>query len=249
MERLRGSVARTRHLVRGRVQAMLGRAGWEIRPLESDADDRRSKLMAAQRIGVVLDVGANVGQYGMRLRSNGYSGRIASFEPYGQAFDQLQRTAARDPNWEAHRLALSDEAGEAELNVSSNSFSSSFLPLTDRHVEGAPGSAYVTRETVPAVRLDALWSQIVGSSRVWLKLDVQGFELHVLRGAGERLDEARALQVELSLEPLYAGAPDWRDVVDWLSARGFVLVGVEPGFDDPETGRMLQFDGVFLPSS
>ena len=241
-----GRAARTRHAIRGRVQAALGRAGWEIRPLSSDADDRRSRLLARERIDLVLDVGANVGQYAMRLRSNGYRARIVSFEPYAQAFAQLERTAARDPLWDAHRLALSDDEGEAELNVSGNSFSSSLLPLTERHLETAPGSAYVAAETVPTARLESLWPQIVGSARPWLKIDVQGFELQVLRGAGELIRQARVIQVELSLEPLYDGAVTWKTVVEWLGDRGFDLAAVEPGFEDPDSGRMLQFDGVFV---
>lgn len=246
MTRGSGNIARLRHAGRGRVQALLGRAGWEIRPTTTDADQRRSRLLAAEGIDLVLDVGANVGQYGMRLRANGYRGRIVSFEPYETAYAQLQRTADRDALWDAHRLALSDEEGVAELNISSNSFSSSLLALTDRHVESAPGSSYVATESVRARRLDAIWPEVVGTARPWLKLDVQGFEMHVLRGAGERLGEARALQIELSLEPLYTGAVGWRDTVDWLEERGFALVAVEPGFDDPATGRMLQFDGFFV---
>ena len=244
-----GRSARLRHAARGRVQAVLGRAGWEIRPTTTDEDQRRAKLMASEDIDVVLDIGANVGQYGMRLRNNGYSGRIVSFEPYAQAFDVLHRTATRDGLWDAYRLALTDQEGEAELNIAGNSFSSSLLSLTERHLESAPGSARVATETVPTARLDSAWAQFVGTARrPWIKLDVQGAEMAVLRGAGDRIEDARALQVELSLEPLYEGDVEWRTMVDWLGKRGFALAAVEPGFDDPITGRMLQFDGIFLRS-
>ncbi len=194
----------------------------------------------------MLDVGANIGQYGMRLRNNGYRGRIVSFEPYAQAFRQLERTAARDPRWEIRRLALSDQDGEAELNVAGNSFSSSLLPMTRRHLESAPDSRYVGTERVPTARLESIWRDSVGSARAWLKLDVQGFEMIVLRGAGERIGDVRAVQTELSLTPLYDGAVAWRTLVDWLAERGFSLAAIEPGFDDPTSGRMLQFDGIFI---
>ena len=182
----------------------------------------------------------------MRQRRSGFRGRITSFEPYAQAYSQLERSASRDPLWEAHRLALSDAAGEAELNVAGNSFSSSLLPMADRHVESAPGSAYIATERVRTARLDDLWEQLVGAGRPWIKLDVQGFEMHVLRGMGDRISEVRVVETELSLAALYDGAPSWREVVDWLEERGFALAGVEPGFEDTVSGRMLQFDGVFI---
>ena len=228
------------------MQAALGRAGWEIRPSTGGAAERRVRLLESEGIEVILDVGANVGQYAMRMRANGFRGRIVSFEPYAQAHRQLDRSAARDPLWEAHRLAVSDTEGEAELNIAGNSFSSSLLPMSERHLESAPGSAYVTSERVSTARLDAIWERVVGSARPWVKLDVQGYEMHVLRGMGERLDEARVVETELSLTPLYEGAIPWRAVVDWLEDRGFTLAGVEPGFEDLSSGRMLQFDGIFL---
>lgn len=182
----------------------------------------------------------------MRLRANGYAGRLVSFEPYAEAFAQLRRTASHDPAWEAHRLALSDADGQAELNISTNSFSSSLLDLSERHLESAPDAAFVARDWVETRRLDGLWDEVVGSRRAWLKLDVQGFELPVLLGAGSRLDDARAVELELSLVPLYDGAADWRTMLEWLEERGFALAAVEPGFDDPQTGRLLQCDGIFV---
>jgi FkbM family methyltransferase len=238
--------ARARHALRGWVQGVLGRAGWEIRPTTGDAAERRARLLAAERINLVLDVGANVGQYAMRLRSSGYGERIVSFEPYATAYRQLKRSASRDPLWEAHRLALSNYEGEGKLNVAGNSFSSSLLAMSSRHLESAPESAYVDSERVSVVRLDSLWDDLVAGARAWIKLDVQGYEMQVLQGAGERLDEARVVETELSLTSLYEGAAPWRTLVDWLEDREFSLVGVEPGFEDPRSGRMLQFDGVFV---
>jgi FkbM family methyltransferase len=83
--------------------------------------DRRAHLMAAYGIDLVVDVGASVGQYASDLRAAGYGGRIVSFEPLQGPYGVLAAGAARDGCWEAHRLALGDEAGDARMNVSEDS--------------------------------------------------------------------------------------------------------------------------------
>jgi FkbM family methyltransferase len=236
------------------VQNGLRRAGYELHPYDPEpapaAEDlQRARLFASEGIDLLLDVGANEGQYAVRMRRAGFSGRIASFEPLSRAFEALERRAARDPRWDARCLALSDTDGHAEIHVAGNSTSSSLLDMGERHLRSAPESAYVGTEQVETARLDTLWDELVdGSRRVFLKLDVQGFEMHVLRGATRALGELRGVQAELALAHLYEGDSPWRDVVDHLAALGFELAGVEPGFGDPATGRMLQFDGVFLRS-
>jgi FkbM family methyltransferase len=233
------------------VQAGLRRAGYELHPYTGpvpyDEDVRRVKLLRSQGIATVLDVGANAGQYAQRLRAAGYAGRIVSFEPLSEAFAALERAAASDPAWDTHRLALSDADGEAEIHVAANSWSSSLLDMGERHLASAPESAYVGSERVRTARLDSVWDDIVGpAERPFLKLDVQGFELHVLRGAGGHLDRVAGVQAELALVHLYEGDSLWREVVDHLESEGFELAGLEPGFEDPQTGRMLQADGIFV---
>jgi FkbM family methyltransferase len=234
------------------VQRALRRLGYELHayppPIALDADDeRRSRLLAARAISLVLDVGANEGQYAQRLRAAGYGGRIVSFEPLAEVHARLERATASDRSWEARRLALGEEDGEAELNVAANTYSSSLLPMGERHLESAPQSAYVGTETVPAARLDSIWDELARErDRVWLKLDVQGYELHVLRGAAAKLATVDVVQAEMALVPLYEGDVPWRELVDWLGERGFRLAGLEAGFGDPDTGELLQADGIFL---
>jgi hypothetical protein len=55
-----------------------------------------------------------------------------------------------------------------------------------------------------------------------------------------------AVQAEMALVPLYEGDPSWRSLVDWLEDRGLRLAGLEPGFEDPQTGELLQVDGIFI---
>jgi len=92
-----------------------------IRALGYDLKQRRPDLvdfLRSRDINVVLDVGANRGQFGARLRADGYSGSIVSFEPASEPFRELMLRAEVDEKWEAHKIALGEIPGRANLNVS-----------------------------------------------------------------------------------------------------------------------------------
>lgn len=220
-------------------------APWDvvIDRLSRTTPARRARFLHDLQITTVLDVGAHVGEYAQELRRFGYNGRIESFEPLPAAFQRLQDRSAGDQRWHCHQLALSDNAGAVELRVAGNEVSSSLLPMLRRHVEAAPGSAQGDTVQVATARLHDL--ALIGHDRTSLKIDTQGYERHVLDGAAESLANVLLIEIELSLEPLYEGAPDYRTMIDYLAARGFQLVWLQRGFEDARTGELLQCDGFF----
>ena len=200
------------------------------------------------RIGLVLDIGANAGQYGHRLRALGYRGRIASFEPLEDEHRTLTRHAQRDPFWEvAPRCAIGAEDGMIEMHVSRNSNSSSALAMLPLHREAAPASEITHSVRVPVRTLDAAAKPFVRRGEaVLVKVDVQGMEHRVIAGGRETLAQAAAVQIELSLAPLYAGQPLFWEVAKLVKTEGFELADLNPEFIDPRDGRVLQVDAVFL---
>jgi FkbM family methyltransferase len=207
---------------------------------------RRIEELTVRGLELVLDVGASAGYFVDAVRRQGYTGRIVSFEPLAEAFAELEQRVQDDPLWETRRLALSDHDGEADLQVAGNSWSSSLLAMKARHVASAPASAVVRSERVPLARLDTIWDGLSHGDRAYLKLDVQGAELDVLRGAERALGDVDVVEAELSLVELYAGQPLLPDVVAFLEPRGFALVQLEPEFTDPQTGAILQLNGIFV---
>lgn len=198
-------------------------------------------------VDLVLDVGANVGQFGQQLRQAGYRGRIVSFEPLSAAHAGLRAAAAKDSAWIVHeRCALGDRDGTTTINIAGNSVSSSVLPMTSTHAAAAPGSAYVGQETVAARRLDSVApAYLVAAQRPFLKIDTQGFEWQVLTGAAATLPALHGVLCELSLVELYDGQRLWREVIEHLEEAGFTLWGLQPGFMD-RSGRNLQVDAIFF---
>jgi FkbM family methyltransferase len=205
-------------------------------------------LLRHHRIGLVLDVGANDGEYGRKLRRGGYRSDILSFEPLPAAHAKLLTVAARHPGWHvAPRTAVGSTTGTIDIHVAENSVSSSILPMSDVHTRAEPTSRVLEVERVPIVRLDDFDHPLLSrDDPILLKIDTQGYELEVLKGAERLLRRVQGIQIELSLMPLYDGQALHRTVVDWLAERGFSLWGVMPGFVDAMSGRLLQYDGLFF---
>jgi FkbM family methyltransferase len=201
-------------------------------------------------VDTVLDVGANIGQYGSGIRASGFRGRIVSCEPLSDAFAQLEHRARRSPMWTALNTAVGATSGTIEVNVSANSYSSSVLPLTNAHLSAAPKSRVVRSTNAPLATVQQLVAtQFIKPERTLLKVDTQGYEAAVLDGAGDTLTEFAAVQLELSFVTLYEGQALFYELDARLRNSGFVLFSLEPGFSDPASGRMLQCDGLFVPAA
>jgi FkbM family methyltransferase len=242
-----------KHTLRSVVEA----TGHQIRKTDvySSKKLRYRRLFSLLDLDLILDVGANFGQFAQQCRAVGYKGEIISFEPAGSAHARLLAAAATDPLWTVRdRVAVGEADGETEINIAANSFSSSILPMLDSHLNASPESRYLHKEKVPLRRLDSLLGSIpqlidrplTGSTRrIFLKLDVQGYESQVLAGAAQTLEHTLALQLEMSLLPLYDGQVLMPQMYAEMITRGFDLWDLEPNFRDPDTGRLLEMDGVF----
>jgi FkbM family methyltransferase len=204
-------------------------------------------ILAHEGVDAVIDVGANTGQYGRLLRREGYLGPILSFEPLPGPRRVLAEAVAADPLWQlAPPLALGDAEGSVVIEQSAESDMSSILPQSPLLARLSPSSVIVERLPVPCARLDALPDLIDPTwRRMHLKIDVQGYEPHVLAGALGLMPRIITLQLELALQPVYAGELDWRVMIDRLEAMGFVPALVLPGYFERKLARMLQIDMVF----
>lgn len=208
---------------------------------------RRLMLMGQNNIDLLLDVGANIGQYGLRTREDGYKGRIVSFEPLSSAFRKLAARTEEDANWEAVNIGLGDKDEIALINISANSQSSSILDMLPSHVSTAPDSAYIESEEVSVRRLDSIFRDYwKPGDNVFLKIDAQGYERNIIEGAAQALGHISGIQMELSLVPLYEGEALMAEMINAMSEKGYVLMSIDPTYGNPATGQMLQVDCMFF---
>jgi FkbM family methyltransferase len=184
------------------------------------------------RLGVteVIDVGAHHGEYGDMLRHwVRFRGPIHSFEPATAAFGHLSKRAARDTGWHTWPLALAAECGRRPLNKFDATVLNSLASPSNYAIEKHPGMRAAGTEYVDTRRLDQLSNLgIRDQSRLLLKVDTQGTDLEVLRGAQGVLSQVVAIQIEAATRPLYNGMPSVTDTIEHLTGAGFTLSGLFP---------------------
>jgi FkbM family methyltransferase len=177
------------------------------------------RLLATLDIDCVLDVGANDGGFARNLRAIGYRGRIISFEPVPEVFARLRRAFEHDHAWSGQRLALGKETGTLRLRIPPQmTVLSSFLDLKE--------SLAVRIEDVQVRRLDELLPALLphaAMSRIFLKMDTQGYDLNVFHGATGCLSAIRGLVSEISVSPLYDSQPHYLDALATYEKAGFDL--------------------------
>lgn len=204
-------------------------------------------LIDSHAICLVLDVGANTGQFALETR-HFYSGELHSFEPLTRAFEELQKASMKDEHWCVHRLAVGNENRTETLNIASSSDFSSMLTLNSFAVtEFGTKAQSVGNEVVQTRRLDCILSDLgcsPGTRNILLKTDTQGFDLNVIHGLGSWIDDVCVIVVEVSLVPIYADMPHWTTVIGYLESKGFRVAGLYP--ISWSRGALIEADCVLI---
>ena len=206
------------------------------------------RILSDFAVDLILDVGANVGQTHDKLRAAGYKGRMVSFEPVPSAHAALVAKAKNDPHWQiAPRTAIGREPGDVIINVSQSTDMSSILQPKDVLLETLPKTEVAEQVNTPVTTLDAVWETYCPpTSRVFLKVDTQGFERQVLDGAKASLDKILGVQLELSLLPLYDGEETYLSYLNDLHAWGFEPFMIWENYFSRTHGRQMQMDVAFM---
>jgi len=134
--------------------------GIEIIKYPTDELNRRIKLLQHHKIDVIIDIGANIGQYGGEMRALGFKGEIISFEPIKAAFEKLKKNSAKDKNWKIFNCSIGERDGQTTINVSKNSVSSSLLDNLPQLTESAPEAEFVEKETIEIKKLDTIYESL-----------------------------------------------------------------------------------------
>jgi FkbM family methyltransferase len=197
----------------------------------------------------IIDVGANVGQFGRGISKIFPNATLYCFEPLPGPFASLSTWAkTRNGRVVPFNVALSDKAGMAEMFLhKEHTASSSLLPTTMLNEEIYPFTREQERISVRQMTLDGALDEakVSRSSSMLIKLDVQGYEDRVIAGGTETFAAATACIVEVCLDSLYAGQAGFFELLAMLDSRGFRYAG---NLDQcyGKDGHCIFLDAVFV---
>lgn len=236
-------------MIKELTKKLIKKCGYQVTRHHAGADPTTQfeHLVKSHSVDVVIDIGANSGQFYREFR--GYNNRVIviSIEALPDMVRLLQLSAKNDELWEIiGPLAIGNKAGDVSFNVAKNSVSSSTKTVLATHTQAERDSECIKVVSVQMATLDeVLRGHGVAANRLALKIDVQGAEHEVLEGAQEVLNRVQVIACELSLVPLYEGQKLWKEMIVKFDDLGFELCGVHRGFSCKRTGDTLQLEGLF----
>lgn len=214
------------------------------RPL---AEERTALDTARDVLGdapVAVDIGANVGRWTHGFLDLYPQARVVMVEAQPELMPTLRQFSDAHPSIIAVNAVLSDAEGEHDFYVchgDRHSSGSSLLP----ELTGAP----LERRSVTTTTVDTLLESLSLTATVdIMKLDTQGSELDILRGASRTLETVKCLQLEISLIHYNKGGPLLAEVVAFLRERGFFVRDLFDLKYAPDTHHLTHVDCIFSRS-
>lgn len=207
------------------------------------------KILDEVKTDLVLDIGANRGQFAKSLYDYGYQHKVLSFEPLSAIHDSLQENSKTNILWHVHeKCCIGDQEKMVDINVSNLVGNSSILDIKATKYN-VPESHYIKKERVPQITLASLNENqfIKQAKNIFVKMDIQGYEHYVLSQLPNINYKINGFYLELSLVNLYDEQKDYLYICNQLKEFGFDLVYVEPEYI--RSNRMVQFNGLFLHNS
>lgn len=238
-----------KNLIKTNIKNIMGLMGMDIKSIKHKFENRFVNFIDQMNLQLVVDVGANVGQFAEAILNTGYKGKIISFEPQPDLVELMYKKAtAYDGRWIiAPAMALSDRSGTATFQrMAAHAMSSLNMPADSMNAS-IPSAQIYSQYEVELARIDEiLWNlPDIDRQPFALKMDTQGSELNILNGADKIWKDIKLIQLETSIKQLYDNQPPYYKIDEFLRQKDFHLADMENGYSDAKDGSLVEFDAVY----
>jgi FkbM family methyltransferase len=235
-----------------KVIKYLNKKGLTIVPFDSreaQLEKVRYNWLTNQNINSIIDVGASEGGFASKARELFRGAKIYSFEPIPSSYKTLTKKFKSDKNFKAFNIALGNTVGQLEFHLNEHIGASSFLKTSNLHVDAHPYTKNYSKIKVASDKMDNLVEASELTQNVILKLDVQGYEIEVLKGAEGLLKHVKFIYSEVCFNKLYEEQPLFDEIINFLRERGYRIAGVENISQSLKNGMFLNADVFFARNS
>jgi len=194
-------------------------------------------LMQLRRYGFspenIMDVGAFRGDWTKICLEVFPKANITCIEPQEKPQADLRKLARQRPNLKVIQILLGSQVKASIPFQERGSGSSVLLP------------AYENESGKPITTIDQLILEGRLDPPELLKLDVQGYEMEVLKGWGNGFEKCQVIQCEVSLLPLVKGSPLLPEIIVYLQNQDFVMFDITELIRSPSDEAVWQIDALF----
>ncbi|QZZ22221.1 FkbM family methyltransferase [Leptothermofonsia sichuanensis E412] len=183
------------------------------------------RVRTTSDLRIVFDVGANVGQSARAYSKYLPNAQIYCFEPVLETFKQLQQNTSECNNAYCFQLALGPEEKQTEITLQKYSLENSLLNYSDIALSEAEA---VRTEIIQVTTISDFCQNHDIKQIDFLKVDTEGYDLEVLRGAKSLLDDHKItyIQVEAGMNYNNKKHVPIQEFIRYLESRGYVLFGI-----------------------
>jgi FkbM family methyltransferase len=235
------------HTLRKEIEEMSDKG--ELFPLNHIHRSVRLAKKLVNRTFAILDIGGGIGASLKLFTENFPDHKIMVFEPVTENFRAIKERFPSSTNIEFIKCAAGNENTEKQINIASRTTSSSLLPLSadqDSKVFNESNLGKTGVETITIVRLDDFLAKEQDEIGI-MKIDVQGYEMDVLKGAETTLKRTAIVVLEANNHEGYKGSAKYYDIDRYLRERNFTLYDILPSIVD--NGKLKEWDMIYMNNS
>jgi len=204
------------------------------------------RVLMNRRIRTVLDIGANTGQFAQMIAlACPHLKALHSFEPLADCQVSLRQALSGDNRHFIHNFGFGNKSETVLFNHAKFSPCSSILTPRPLLIEDHPDAGIIHQETVEIRTLDEWAADNELEPEILIKIDVQGYENHVISGGANTLKTARFVIVEVPFSQLYDNQPMFHEVYMMLYNLGFEFKGTTGQNVRKLDGNILEADALF----
>lgn len=192
--------------------------------------------------GLILDIGAATGHTASLFREALPNNKILAFEPLPYNFQKLLER--KITNLIPINKGLGQSIGTKNINITNRITASSFLEINPKAEVYQEETKY---ENIKEIEISTLDEEISNEQILIIKVDVQGFELEVLRGGENCLKNTSIIILEVNNNNTYLNSPTYFEIDEFLRNKGFILFDLLPNMY--QKGKLMDWDCIYIKSS